>query len=252
MLGSTTGNPLKRSRELSGLDINELGNVDPPTKRSKTWLDHMIQSKSTLIPTTATRIIYPLPKPRRVFQATKISFATLPTRAVAGRAAGAKLKVAMSNRRKTNRSNQLELSKVSVQAASLAASLEATLSSTVSSCNPSVAITTLSAVDIPAFKIHEDTADEEMGILLTHSAKALDISDDETRIAAKMDCGKENVPPMDDNNAVASISTAIHAARMAITRIKPRTLLGSLNIVDIYPQTYNVDSVIIVPTETGW
>lgn len=202
MLESTTGNPLKRSRELYGLEINELGNLDPPTKRSKTWLDHMILSESTFVSTTATRIIYPLPKSRKVLQAIKISLAPLPTRAEAGRAADAKLKVAMSNRRKTNRSNQLELSKGSGQAASLAASLESPLSSTVSMCNPSTVITTISAVDITVFVIHEDTVDEEIGNLLAHSANALDISDHETRIEVKKD--QENVPPTDENHAVDS------------------------------------------------
>lgn len=195
ILGSTR-NPLQRSREFSGLDVDELGKVDQPTKRSKTGLDHRIQSKSTsTVPTIATRTIYPLPKPRRV--------------------------------------------------------LRATLPSAVSSCNLSVALSTLPAVDTAVFEIHEDTADEEMGNLLTHSTNALDISDDETRIAAKMDRGKENVPPTDNNHAVASICTAIHAARKAITRTKPRTPLGSLNITDFYPEAYNVDSVIIVPAETG-
>lgn len=196
ILGSTTRNPLKRSRELSGLDIDELGKVDQPSKRSKTGLDHMIRSKSTsTVSTIATRTKYPLPKPRKV--------------------------------------------------------LQATLSRALPSCNLSVAISTLPVVDTTVFEIHEDTADEEMSNMLTHSANALDISDDETRIAAKMDRGKENVPPTDNNHAVASISTARHAARKAITWTKPRTPLGSLNITDFYPEAYNVDSVIIVPAGTG-
>ena len=179
MLGSTSGNPLKRSWKLSGLDINELEKVDPPTKRSKTWRDHMVQSKSPLVPKTANRMIYPLPKLRTVLQATKPSFAPLATRTEARRA----------------------------------------------------------AVDATSFRIHEDTADEEMGNLLTHSANALDISGDETQIAAKMDRGKENVPPTDDSHAVAPVKTAIRAPRMAIRRTKPRTPLGSLNLADFYPQT---------------
>ncbi|MCJ1422630.1 hypothetical protein MMC29_000510 [Sticta canariensis] len=65
----------------------------------------------------------------------------------------------MSNHRKTIQSNQLKISKGSSQAASLAASLGAALPTTVSSCNPSVAITTLSAVDTTVFEIQEDTAD---------------------------------------------------------------------------------------------
>lgn len=252
MLGSATGNPLKRSRELSGLYINESESFDPPTKRNKTWLDHTIQSKSAYALTTATQIVYPLRKPRGVLQATKISFAPLPIRTEAGRAAGARLKVAMSNRRKTDQSNQLKLSERSGQSATPAVSLEATLSNTIAPCNPGVAITTLSAVDTTVFKIHEDTADEEMGNLLTHSANALDISNDETRIAAKMDRGKENVLPTDDNHAIASIGTATRAARMVITRTKPRTPLGSLSVADFYPQSYDVDSVIIVPAEPGY
>ncbi|MCJ1423155.1 hypothetical protein MMC29_001036 [Sticta canariensis] len=208
MLESTTENPLKRSLNLSGLDINDLRNVDLPTKKSRIWRDHMIQSKSVFVPTTATRIIYPLPKPRRFLQATKPSSAPLPTRAEAGRAAGARLRVAMSNRRKKNRSSQLKISKGSGQAAPLAASLDATILNAVSSCNPSVAITTLSAVDNTVFKIHEDMADEEMSNLFTHSTNALDIFKDETQITAKMDRGKENIP---HSHAVASISTAISA-----------------------------------------
>ncbi|MCJ1428745.1 hypothetical protein MMC29_006656 [Sticta canariensis] len=178
MLGSTIGNPLKRSRNLSGFDIDELENVNPPTKRSKTWRDHTIDSKSTF-PKTATRIIYPLPKLRGVLQAAKPSFAApAATRTEARRA----------------------------------------------------------AVDAETFQIHEDTADEEMGNMLTHSANALDISGDETQLAAKMDRGKENVPPTDDSHAVAPVKTAIRAPpRMAIKRTKPRTPLGSLNIADFYP-----------------
>lgn len=179
MLGSTARNPLKRSWNLSGLDTNAGENVDPPAKRSKTWGDHMIQSKSTQFPKTATRMIYPLPKARRVLQAAKTPFTPLPKR-VEARCA---------------------------------------------------------AVDATSFQIHEDTADEEMSNILTHSANALDISAIETQIVAKMDRGKENVAPTDDSHAVAPVSTAKRAPRMAIMRTKPRKPLGSLDIADFYPQT---------------
>ena len=101
-------------------------------------------------------------------------------------------------------------------------------------------------------QIHEETADEQMGNILTHSANALDISGDETQVLAKMDCGKENIPPTDDSHAVGPATTTIRAPRMAIKRIKQWTPLGSLNVVNFYPRTCNDDSVVIFPAETEW
>lgn len=193
MLGSTARNPLKRSRNLSGLDNNEFENVDPPTKKSKTGRDHMIQSRSTFV-MTAIQIKYPHPKLHRGIPATKTSFAPISKRVEKRRA----------------------------------------------------------AVGDPIFQIHEETVDEEMGNILTHSANALDISGDETQISAKMDCGKENIPPTEDSQAVGPVGTTIRAPCMAIKRTKPRTPLGSLNVVNFYPRTCNDDSVVIFPAETEW
>ncbi|KAL8797074.1 MAG: hypothetical protein Q9182_007266 [Xanthomendoza sp. 2 TL-2023] len=45
------------------------------------------------------------------------------------------------------------------------------------------------------FRIHEDTLDEEMAILMQHHTNTLDISDDEGRGKYSDDDNKENVPP---------------------------------------------------------
>lgn len=78
------------------------------------------------------------------------------------------------------------------------------------------------------FRIHEDTEDEERGIILSHSAGFLDISDDEARIAAKADVGKENAPALGYD--FASVTSTIDPR----VEMMVRPPLGELDMADYY------------------
>lgn len=69
------------------------------------------------------------------------------------------------------------------------------------------------------FTIHQDTAEDEMGNLLSHW---LEISDDDSHLGAKLDRGKENMPPPD---AVAAPARKTYG---------PRTPLSNLDVAEFY------------------
>lgn len=236
MFGPVAGNPLKRCRELSGLDDEGLGRADPPSKKSKTFLNHIIQKNSTSSVRTIVRDVVPHPKPGRFLQAGTL--ASLPTRAEAARVSALKVKGVMFNHRKMTEINRFDFPIGIGQGVTLSITvpLATTLSGTVKSQEPNVPIKPVFMRDDTVFEIHADTADEEMENLLTHSANSLDIADDETRIAAKSDRGNENVPPTD---GIYAVGTAIRAARTNTMTKKPRKPLGELKIAEL-------------PAETGW
>ena len=104
------------------------------------------------------------------------------------------------------------------------------------------------------FDIHEDTPEEEMVNLMGHSTCTLDISDDESRVRAKDERGKENIPPMDIALSSTSASSETHSAAVAvpITRKdamtdEPRTPLGDLNPQDFFAEGCDATSFITVP-----
>lgn len=104
------------------------------------------------------------------------------------------------------------------------------------------------------FDIHEDTPEEEMVNLMGHSTCTLDISDDESRLRAKDERGKENIPPMDIPLSSTSAATEIQGTTIAvpITRKdamtdEPRTPLGDLNAKDFYAEGCDANSFTTVP-----
>ena len=103
------------------------------------------------------------------------------------------------------------------------------------------------------FEIYEDTEDQHEGILMEHksnlmdySCSILDISDDESRAAAKDDRGKENVPPLEDlNTSIRSIPTS----RNDMMSDDSRAPLSDLNASDYYAPECDASSFFIVPDE---
>ena len=59
------------------------------------------------------------------------------------------------------------------------------------------------------FRIHKDTAKEEMGNLMEHSTCTLSIFDDECRPAAKDNRGKENILPLNFPGSLSWSDAAI-------------------------------------------
>ena len=137
-------------------------------------------------------------------------------------------------------------------------SIDAALSGTVSSYKPepvqAIAVPTLDE-SLPSgwmFDIHEDTPDEETGNVISFSFQTVDISDDESRRAAKDDRGKENIPPADYpsmSTAAQSVATTRSASRQDIMTDEPRTPLGDLDTADFYADGCDASSYIIVPAE---
>ncbi|MCJ1461455.1 hypothetical protein MMC07_000052 [Pseudocyphellaria aurata] len=76
------------------------------------------------------------------------------------------------------------------------------------------------------FKIHEDTKDEEVGIILSHSAGFLDISGDAPRIAANDEVRKEDIPPLEYDLAAVNPTINPRVDTMA------RPPLGDLDVAD--------------------
>ena len=96
------------------------------------------------------------------------------------------------------------------------------------------------------FEIHEDTPDAEMTNLLDHSTCTLDISDDESRAAAKGDQdNKENVPPV-DGPTVSRISAQIPSSRRDMMTDTARSPLGDLEAAEFYAEGCDASSAFIV------
>ena len=96
------------------------------------------------------------------------------------------------------------------------------------------------------FNVYEDTDEQYAGNMMEHSTKTLDISsEDESRIAAKNDRGKENIPPP---GYVAS-SSNVTTSRADIMTDEPRTPLGSLNAEEFYSEDCDASSFFVVPAD---
>lgn len=136
-------------------------------------------------------------------------------------------------------------------------SIDAALSGTVASYKPEpvqqVHVPTLEEA-VPKtwmFEIHEDTVDEELGNLMYFGTQTLDISDDESRLAAKDDRGKENIPPADfpSMTNVQTVGTTRPVSRKDMMTDEPRTPLGDLVASEFYAEGCDASSYIIVPAE---
>lgn len=99
------------------------------------------------------------------------------------------------------------------------------------------------------FKIHEDTNEELDNIMMEHKACTLDLSsDDESRVKARDDRGKENIPPVDGLNAPVRVVNATRAYADAMTE-EVRSPLADLNASDYYAAGCDATSHFIVPAE---
>ncbi|KAL8777736.1 MAG: hypothetical protein Q9213_007728 [Squamulea squamosa] len=94
------------------------------------------------------------------------------------------------------------------------------------------------------FRIHEDTEDERMAILMEHHTNTLDISDDEGRGKYHDDDDKENVPPAD-----APASAVRRVARRDMMTEEVRSPLGHLEASLYYAAGCDASSVISAPQE---
>lgn len=136
-------------------------------------------------------------------------------------------------------------------------SIDAALSGTVASYKPEpvqhVHVPTLQEA-VPKnwmFEIHEDTIDEELGNLMNFGTQTLDISDDESRLAAKDDRGKENIPPADFRSMsnMQTVGATRPISRKDMMTDEPRTPLGDLVTSEFYAEGCDASSYIIVPAE---
>ncbi|MCJ1364004.1 hypothetical protein MMC16_003113 [Acarospora aff. strigata] len=184
--------------------------------------------------------------------------------AVAGRSPKSK-RVGILSRRRTASSpfTRIEPPSFSITRARDAApfSIDAALSGTIPSHTP----VEKKEVDMPTldeftpkgwmFDIYQDTEDDEMSNLMQHSTCTLDISDDESRRAARDDRGKENIPPLDEPIATASINgTMVSAPTRASERRDEMTddsrmPMAELNAKDFYADGCDASSYVIVPAE---
>lgn len=212
----TVGSIFKRSHEESGMDRDNLENLDPtllPSKRSKCGPGGT-QSKSlpTVMDTTARRL-QALSTPRRFVQGSRswhTSSTSIPTRAEVAQASASRVKAVMLSRRSNGRTNPIPVAW--------------------------------------NFEIHEDSEDEEMGNLLSHSTLELDISGDVSSIAAKYHRGKENIPPTDGLDAVAAINIVVPVSRQTD---QLRTPLGDLDPARFYAERCDVNSYFVIPADEG-
>ena len=105
------------------------------------------------------------------------------------------------------------------------------------------------------FDIYQDTEEDEMSNMMQHSTCKLDISDDESRRAAKDDRGKENIPPLDGPMASSLVNGTVAAgpSRRSDRRDEmideSRSPMGELNAKDFYADGCDASSYVIVPAE---
>ena len=98
------------------------------------------------------------------------------------------------------------------------------------------------------FRIHEDTPDEEMAILMEHHTNTLDISDDEGRGKYRDDDDKENVPP--PGMPASAVRRAVRrVARKDMMIEEVRSPLGHLEASLYYAAGCDAASVINAPQE---
>jgi len=129
-------------------------------------------------------------------------------------------------------------------------SIDAALSGTIASYKPKAKPT---IKDLARkgwhFKIHEDSKEELDNIMMEHKACTLDLSsDDESRVKARDDRGKENIPPVDGLNAPVRVATAIRASADFLTD-EVRSPLTDLNAAEYYAAGCDANSHFLVPAE---
>ena len=219
-----------------------------PLRRHTPQVSNLQKRKAEAISTPPTDTTPP-PKARRIDSAP----------AVAGRSPKGKRIGILSRRRMTSspftRINPPSFISADTQSG-LPFSIDAALSATVPSYNVKAAqhveVRTLDET-IPQgwmFNIHEDSKGEEVDIIIGHSASALDISDDESRAAAKNDRGKENIPPSDGTiTATPAIAISAPTSRKNMMTEEPRTPLGDLDASEFYAEGCDASSYIHIPIE---
>lgn len=85
--------------------------------------------------------------------------------------------------------------------------------------------------------------------MMEHKACTLDLSsDDESRVKARDDRGKENIPPVDGLNAPVRVATATRAYADLMTD-EVRSPLADLNAASYYAAGCDTNSYFIVPAE---
>jgi hypothetical protein len=199
------------------------------------------------------------------------SAASTPT--VAGRSPKSK-RIGILSRRRTSSSPFTRVDPPRGLTAAPPFSIDAALSGTIrgySSPAPANAV-----VDVPVlgeanlhpashyFTVHEDTEQETLTNLMSHSATTLDISDDESRVE-KDTRGKENIPPLEVHSGLDDVASQSNQDRTILTRgstssrrskpesesaiIEDRKPLGSLDVADfVEPEVEKVQ----VPTAAGF
>ena len=283
-LSSNVSSSLKRRYEQTSFDDVDSENMDPSllsstNKKNKTGLEDFSQprkgSQYTLTNTlnkpsarpikplrsTASRAVGPQ---KRHLLSTPIGKSTLPTArhiesapAAARRSPKSKRYGILSRRRTSIPYTRVDPPTSLSNGAqdSLSFGIDAALNGTISSYKvESAKVQETRALDESIrtswmFDIHEDTLQEELGNLIQHSTCTLDISDDESRSAAKEDRGKENVPPMDSTAAAITIPVSMPASRKNLMTDEPRTPLGDLEATEFYAEGCDVNSYIIIPAE---
>lgn len=82
--------------------------------------------------------------------------------------------------------------------------------------------------------------------LLSHLTHKLDISGDETSIAAKYHRGKENIPPTDGMDPVAAINIVVPVSRQTDQLRSP---LGDLDPAGLCAERCDVNSYFVIPAD---
>ncbi|KAI9822645.1 MAG: hypothetical protein M1827_000364 [Pycnora praestabilis] len=154
---------------------------------------------------------------------------------------------------------------------SLPFSIDAALSGTIPSYTARSKIQPLREIQVPTldeampkgwiFDIHEDTIEDEMANIMEHSTCTLDISDDESRRAAKDERGKENIPPLEQPSLlITTINNALNEATQAPSTMTVQTKsrrnmqedmmerspLGDLPAAEFYADGFDASSHVII------
>lgn len=185
---------------------------------------------------------------------TTVTNHTAPTRATSAKNPASRSPVKAKRGRFSRQTPQV-VSNGNSQGALLPISLDAVLELIVSSDSPDVGVEAVHVLDdatpiTSKFNIHEDSHDQEMTNLLTHSACTMDISsDDESSIAAKEALGKENISPTDGLYASVPTNTETPASRKDLMTDQPRTPLGDLDPAGFDAEGCDENSYLIIPAD---
>lgn len=274
-LPTTLASPVKRRYSPStDFSDNDTENVDPEIfrssiKKAKNFDGLPINSAKTpqfVLTGTATPITHfnkpsvRLDTPSSPLGQRKRTATPSTAPAVAGRSPKSK-RVGILSRRRTASSPFTRVEPPSFSGArtrdAAPFSIDAALSGTIPSFKKEIYVPTLEDATPRGwmFDIYQDTEEDEMSNLMQHSACTLDISDDESRRAAKDDRGKENIPPLDEPTASSSINGTVVAApsrgsdRRDEMIDESRMPMGELNAKDFYADGCDASSYIIVPAE---